>query len=199
MKHFIFVPVILLALAISGCKAPHSVIATTQTGLGVSVSENPSTQLYEVRFGFFRNEFTYVPGSTNQPGTVPDVLMELRYENILKGGSLYQRLAVGKNAVTQPGASFLFAKGADGTLTSEAASAVSATIQQGVAAAPATGVVEALVPIAEAYASGDKAKFEEVAISKGYESFSSFLIDKGLTVDKVSAMVALLKQKGLMQ
>jgi hypothetical protein len=118
----------LMALLATSCTNLHSVIATTQTGLGVSVSENPSTQLYEVRFGFFRNEFTFVPGDTNHPGTVPDVLMELRYENILKGGMLYQRLAVGKNAVGQPGATLLFAKDVNGTVNSNVINAISAKI-----------------------------------------------------------------------
>lgn len=117
-----------MALLATSCTNLHSVIATTQTGLGVSVSENPSTQLYEVRFGFFRNEFTFVPGDTNHPGTVPDVLMELRYENILKGGMLYQRLAVGKNAVGQPGATLLFAKDVNGTVNSNVINAISAKI-----------------------------------------------------------------------
>lgn len=100
-----------------GCENLHSVVTTTQTGLGVSVSENPSTQLYEARLGYFRNEFAFVPGDTNHPGTVPDVLLEIRLENIFKGGLVYQRLAVGKNAVTQPGASLMFAKDPKGQIS----------------------------------------------------------------------------------
>jgi hypothetical protein len=118
------------AAVLTGCQNLHSVITTTQTGLGVSVSENPSTQLYEARFGYFRNEFAFVPGDTNHPGTLPDVLMELRLENIFKGGLVYQRLAVGKNAVAQPGASFLFAKDANGTLSSNALDTVTKNIKQ---------------------------------------------------------------------
>lgn len=119
---------VLLVATVTSCTNLHSVIATTQTGLGVSVSENPSTQLYELRFGFFRNEFTFVPGDTNHPGTVPDVLMELRYENIIKGGSLYQRLAVGSTAVSQPGATLLFAKDANGMVSTNVAAAITAKI-----------------------------------------------------------------------
>ena len=126
-----FLPILLFALLpLTSCTNLHSVIATTQTGLGVSVSENPSTQLYEVRFGFFRNEFTFVPGDTNHPGTVPDVLMELRYENIIKGGSLYQRLAVGSTAVSQPGATLLFGKDANGNLNSNVVATISQKIEK---------------------------------------------------------------------
>lgn len=131
MKKLLFTTLLALPL-LTSCTNLHSVIATTQTGLGVSVSENPSTQLYELRFGFFRNEFTFVPGDTNHPGTVPDVLMELRYENIIKGGSLYQRLAVGSTAVTQPGATLLFGKDSNGNLNSN----VVATISQKISSIP---------------------------------------------------------------
>lgn len=118
------------AVALTGCENLHSVITTTHTGLGVSVSENPSTQLYEARFGYFRNEFAFVPGDTNHPGTIPDVMMELRLENIFKGGLVYQRLAVGKNAVAQPGASLLFAKDRNGSLSSNVLDTVTKNLKQ---------------------------------------------------------------------
>jgi hypothetical protein len=114
-----------LAASLCGCTNLHSVITSTQTGLGLSVSENPSTQLYEIRFGYFRNEFAFVPGNTNCPATVPDVIMEIRMENILKGGLVYQRLAVGAHAVAQPGATVLFAKDASGTVSTNLANALS--------------------------------------------------------------------------
>lgn len=125
-------PILLVAavIALTGCKNLNSVVTTTQTGLGVSVSENPSTQLYELRFGYFRNEFAFVPGNTNDPTSIPDVLMEIRMENIIKGGLVYQRLAVGKTAVTQPGASLMFARDADGNLNSNVVDAVSRKINQ---------------------------------------------------------------------
>lgn len=118
------------ALLISaGCTNLHSVVTTTQTGVGVSLSENPTTQLYEMRLGYFRNEFAFVPGNTNDPTSIPDVMMEIHIENILKGGHIYQRLAVGRNAVSQPGASLMFARDTDGTISSNAASALSQKIQ----------------------------------------------------------------------
>lgn len=123
-----FIAVAVLALALAGCKT-NSVVTTTQTGLGISVSENPSTQLYEARLGYFRNEVAYVPGNTNDPTSIPDVLMEIRMENLFRGGLVYQRLAVGKTAVTQPGASLMFAKDRDGQLNSNVVDAVTRKIQ----------------------------------------------------------------------
>jgi|PlaIllAssembly_1097288.scaffolds.fasta_scaffold19003_5 hypothetical protein len=118
-----------LALAATGCQGLKSVVTTTQTGLGISISENPSTQLYEARLGYFRNEFAFVPGDTNCPATVPDVMMEIRMENIFKGGLVYQRLAVGKNAVQQPGASLMFARDKDGGLNSNVVDAISQKVR----------------------------------------------------------------------
>lgn len=103
----------------AGCKSTNCVVVTTQTGLGVSISENPTTQLYEARLGYFRNEFAFVPVDTN--GTTPDVLMELQMNHLLKGGLIYQRLAVGKTAVSQPGATLMFSKGPDGKLSTNIA------------------------------------------------------------------------------
>jgi hypothetical protein len=123
-----FIAVAVLALVAAGCKT-NSVITTTQTGLGISISENPSTQLYEARLGYFRNEFAYVPGNTNDPTSVPDVMLEIRMENLFRGGLVYQRLAVGKNAVSQPGASLMFARDADGNLNSNVVDAVTRKIQ----------------------------------------------------------------------
>lgn len=108
-------------LTLCGCGGmKHSVIVSTGTVVGVSVSQNPATQLYEAKLGYGRAEFAYVPGNTNNPASVPDVMMEMRVYNIFAGGGIYQRLAVGKNAVAQPGASIMFAKDATGVISSNA-------------------------------------------------------------------------------
>lgn len=183
-----------LAAALCGCTNLHSVITSTQTGLGVSISENPSTQLYEMRFGYFRNEFAFVPGDTNHPGTVPDVLMEIRMENILKGGLVYQRLAVGPNAVTQPGAALLFAKGADGSADPNIAAAL---LRQ--TPSPAAEATAAKLPLAQAYQkAADKAPFEAVAKSAGYETFSAFLTNSTLTTADVLKVKDALKAANLL-
>jgi len=43
---------------------------------------------------------------------------------VLNQGGIYQRLAVGKTAVSQPGAAFMFAKNANGKMEPETATAV---------------------------------------------------------------------------
>ena len=177
-----------LLTVLCGCTNLHSVITSTQTGLGVSVSENPSTQLYELRFGYFRNEFAFVPGDTNHPGTVPDVLMEIRMENIIKGGLVYQRLAVGSNAVMQPGAALLFAKGADGQTDPRTAAALMKVPM------PDTEATAGKLPLAHAYQqAADKAPFDAVAKTCGYESFAAFLTNSTLSSADVLKVSTALK------
>lgn len=130
MKKLLYASV--LAVVLTGCAAiKHSVMVSTQTGLGVTVSENPSTQLYEARLGYFRNEFAYIPGNTNDPSSIPDVMMELRIVNIFAGGGIYQRLCVGKNAVGQPGASLMFCKDAKGNILTNAVQAINSYMLKG--------------------------------------------------------------------
>ncbi len=172
------------ALVLTGCQNLNSVITSTQTGLGASVSENPSTGLYEARFGYFRNEFAFVPVPTNQPSTMPDVMMEIHIQNVFKGGSIYQRLAVGSNAVCQPGAVLLFAKSPDGTIDSTTAAAVLKTTNT----ADAT-VVSAKLPLAQAYQkASDKSPWNAVAKSLNYDSFAAFLTSTSTTTTDVTKM-----------
>lgn len=128
----------LAMILIQGCSATsHLVIAATETTIGVNISENPATQYPQAKLGYNRAELAIVPtnrskgesaGSTsNGAADVADVMMELRYGGIFDMGAtsgIYQRLAVGKNAVEQPGASLMFAKDASGDLKPEAGSAV---------------------------------------------------------------------------
>lgn len=107
--------ILLIAVGLTGCKAPNAVITSTQTVVGVSVQENPATQLYEARGGYARNEFAFVPGNTNCPDSIPNVIMELRVNNLFAGGMIYQRLAVGSVACSQPGASLMFSKDSTGS------------------------------------------------------------------------------------
>jgi len=113
------------ALLLTGCGAiNHSYVVTgTGTILGVQIAENPATQLYEAKFGYARAEMALVPTNGGP------VLMELRYSGIFsRSGGIYQRLAVGAEAVKQPGAAFMFAKDADGNISSNAVQAINAKI-----------------------------------------------------------------------
>lgn len=114
MKKFILFAIL---LCLSGCATHNSVVTTAQSVLGVSISENPATQLYEARLGLVLSQIAFVPGNTNDPASFPDVIQEFRINNIFTGGLVYQRLAVGKNAVGQPGASLMFAKDGNGTVS----------------------------------------------------------------------------------
>lgn len=121
MKQLLLLPLLLL-----GCSAikQNYVITNTATVLGVQVAENPTTQLYEARFGYSRYEYAMVP--TNGAS----VLMELRYSGIFaKDGGIYQRLAVGDTAVKQPGASLMFLKDNSGQISSNVVQAITGKIQ----------------------------------------------------------------------
>lgn len=131
--------IMLIVLLMQGCtETRHMVVAATETTIGVNVSQNPATSSPQAKLGYNRAELAIVPSnrnmgvlSDNSKGNgapdVPDVVMEIRYSGIFDWGSgsgIYQRLAVGKNAVEQPGASLMFAKDTKGNLTSEATNAV---------------------------------------------------------------------------
>lgn len=118
---------LLCALMLTGCQAINHnyVVSGTATVLGVQIAENPATQLYEAKFGYSRAEMALVP--TNGPA----VLMELRYGGVFsRSGGVYQRLAVGNAAVQQPGAAFMFAKDANGNLSTNVIEAITQKMQQ---------------------------------------------------------------------
>lgn len=190
------------ALLLTGCTTRHAVFVTTGSVLGLDISENPSTSLYHVKFGYVRSEFAYIPSnrssSTNDPTTgqgakdVASVLMELKMQNIFQGGGIYQRLAIGEAAVSQPGAAFMFAKDSTGNFAPGTAEAVAQSLQSiPVLNAAATA---AKVPLAAAYRqSGNKTAFDAVAKAKGYESFAAFLTSSTTTAADVRAVADALK------
>lgn len=132
MKYRIDINLILvlpLVCLVSGCQSmSNSVIAATGTNIGLEISQNTATQTPQMKLGYNRAEAAFV-SDTEYGGDVANVLMEIKY-----GGSsdthpgIYQRLAVGKIAVSRPGASAMFYKNADGNLTPEAATALGAAI-----------------------------------------------------------------------
>jgi hypothetical protein len=194
------VAVALFVVLLTGCSTANSVIVNTGTVLGVAVAENPSSGMYEARFGYARTEFAYVPSNrsvlTNGvvvgAQEVANVLMEVRMENVFKGGLIYQRLAVGDEAVKQPGAALLFAKGVSGNLDAQAIAAVQnvPTVNR--------SVIEAQAPLAKAFgAAADKAPFNAVAARHGYSDFAAFILDHTVTLDKVNAIATELKGLGL--
>jgi hypothetical protein len=130
MKHLFFAS--LLCAIATGCTALHdTVISSTATTLGVEVSQNPATQLYQAKLGYCRAELAFVPTdrgqATNQIGgaaVTGNVIMELSLRNIFAGGGVYQRLAIGSEAVAQPGAIFMFAKDQNGQISTNTAAII---------------------------------------------------------------------------
>lgn len=186
---------------VSGCQAmDHSVIASTGTVIGVEVSYDAATQNPQGKLGYNRAEVAIVPTNRGpctkkKDGTfecaapqgaggakdTTDVLMELRYKAFSwKGtgssGGIYQRLAVGKTAVKQPGASLMFAKDPDGKLSKTAKAALEAVKK---IPAPDPKMMRKKAVIVEKFRtflrnnnSGEAQKFEAVAKAKGYPKSS---------------------------
>ena len=137
--HVATILLVLTVVALSGCTARHEILAVTETNLGVDVGQTPSSQTPHAKLGYQRVEVAVVPTNRSageEAGAVPegaasnaDVIMELRYRGIFSTGTdsgLYQRLAVGKEAVQQPGATALFIRNSSGDVDKNAAAAVQA-------------------------------------------------------------------------
>jgi hypothetical protein len=182
---------------LTGCATSQRyVISATGTIIGVEIAQNPQSQMYQAKLGYNRSELAFVPTNTNTH-EVPNVIMELRYSSIfsLTDAGIYQRLAVGTDAVKQPGAAFMFAKAKDGTLSEATATAVSKSIQQ--IQTPVAAAIAPKAQLARAFmATADKAKFETAAQQAGFLSFSTFLRDVNTSPAKVEEIRQILQAAG---
>lgn len=110
-----------------------SVVAVTGTTIGLEVAQNSGTGTPEAALGYKRGEVAVVSDQTLKDGDgkedVANVVMELRYSNSGPNAGIYQRLAVGRSAVSEKGAAFMFAKGVDGELSDEASKALNSAFQ----------------------------------------------------------------------
>lgn len=187
---------ILLALTLVGCATQNTVLVSTGTTIGVEIAQNPTTGMYQAKLGYNRVEIALVP-STNR--YTPDVITELRYSGIFSQGAdsgIYQRMAVGSVAVSQPLAMAMFLKDASGNISSNTAAAL-----KSLASVPTvnTEATTGLVKIAAAFKTAqDKGPWDAVAKAQGYENFSAFLIDPALTPTKVSEMSQALRNANLL-
>ncbi|MFN0011011.1 MAG: hypothetical protein ACKVS8_05130 [Phycisphaerales bacterium] len=138
----------LMLVPLVGCSdrlLRESVLASTQSTIGLAIGENPRTGLYEGSLGYARGELFLVPTgkrivnsageqvagadgtlerlSTNDADITPEVLGEILADGAFVAGPLapgapaqplrvgvYQRLAVGKLAVSTPAAVALMAR-----------------------------------------------------------------------------------------
>jgi hypothetical protein len=200
----IFLAVLPLLFCLGCTTGKHYVIASTATVIGLEIAQNPSSQMYQGKLGYNRAELALVPsnrasgkeGDTSVgagAADTTDVMMELHYANIfsLQSSGIYQRLAVGKNAVSQPGAALMFAKGKDGQLDPRVAESI--TMSNPVIPEAAPGINKAKGELTDAYLR-DKAtqqiKYDKAAQAAGYRSFNAFLLDTSTTqaqLDKVKS------------
>jgi len=123
----------MLAVLLTGCQAnKENVLAITTTVIGVQLHQKDADKTPELKVGYARTEFAFVPtdkGGDGSSTNSAEVLMEINAQgNIALGtayqGGIYQRLAVGKTAVSQPGAWFMMSKDANGTLNPANAEAI---------------------------------------------------------------------------
>ena len=180
----------LVVLIFAGCSGRQAVYTITGTTLGVDVSQNPVTQLYQAKLGYNRGEIAIVPtnrsaaeesgvtdGGNGGAKDATDVLVELRFSGLFTSGEssgLYQRLAVGTVAVQQPGAAFMFAKGHNGTLDAGTADVVGKSVLKIASAPTESREFKFRLSLLKRYGSADtQTKLEEVLKAAGYDSFDS--------------------------
>jgi hypothetical protein len=92
-------PVLMAAvLAMTGCAAlKDHVFVNTETVLGISICQSAASGSPEARLGYARVEIALAP-------TNSEVLTEFQFKNAFSftaGPGLYQRMAIGKDAVEQ--------------------------------------------------------------------------------------------------
>jgi hypothetical protein len=125
-------------LLLTGCVAnKENVLAVTSTVIGVQIHQKDADKTPELKVGYARAEFAFVPtdkrsdtnSASGSAANSAEVLMEINAQgNVGLGtayqGGIYQRLAVGKTAVQQPGAAFMMAKDASGNINNNTATAI---------------------------------------------------------------------------
>ncbi len=189
---FLGISIIVLLIVVCGCGPNrHAVIAVTGTNIGLDISQNPANQMPHAKLGYNRGEFAIVPtnrSAKEEPGNkdrgakdVADVLMELKFSNIFSFNTsgIYQRLAVGSTAVSQPGAAFMFAKDQKGNIDANTAAAIGKALSS----IPETdeNVLKARSPISKAYGqlkSTKKGVFDMAVGTVGYTNYENFVLNK---------------------
>jgi uncharacterized lipoprotein NlpE involved in copper resistance len=202
-----------IVLILIGCKNQgYTVIAASGTTIGVGISQQPTNGSVDATLGYKRAELAFVPTNRNSgenAGTngggakdTGNVIMELRYSGIFSLGEnsgIYQRLAVGDKAVSQNGASLLFAKGHDGTISEETQKAINAvkSIPPSTEDAEKTKAKlrnkhQALAAANDTVATG---KFD-AAVKPEFANFGAFVSGKP-TEEKIEQVVSQLKSDGI--
>lgn len=175
------------AVILVGCtNTQHQVLAATGTVIGIDISQDPATGAPHAKIGYDRAELAVVPTNrslctkeknsaepkcTELQGAgakdTTDVLMELRFKSAFTfsgDAGIYQRLAVGANAVGQPGAAFMFAKDASGELKPDTANAVATAITPKALSGEQLGAVDKIVVVI-----ADQDKVDETKLIKFFK------------------------------
>lgn len=124
----------------AGCKtvARETIISSINTGIGISLTQNPRSDMYEVKLGYIRSQYYSVPTGKNveQPGTnevqlahhadiTPEVLSGIRVESsardLFLGANITESFAVGSYAVMSPAAVAMYVSQAKDAARADAA------------------------------------------------------------------------------
>jgi len=195
---------------LTGCSTQgYSVIATTATTIGVGLGQQPANGTLDATLGYKRAEFALVPTNRNAGENAGDfkegaadsaeVIMELRYSGIFdtsEKSGIYQRLAIGKEAVTSEGAAIMFAKAPDGTVSAEAAKAVASVPE-----VSSAGLL-AKAKLADSYTklksdAAQKKLFDDAAVDAKYADFRSFLLESSTSDAKLNEVLKNLKARNI--
>ena len=185
---------VILGLLLTGCATNNRVLVATGTVIGVEIAENPATGLYQAKLGYNRAEIALVP-TTN--GYTPDVLVEMQYAGLFsRNGGIYQRLAVGPNAVIQPGAMAMFLKDNNGVLSSNTLDVIKSFSAIPVLSAD---VRDRKYKLAIAYrVAANKPSWDAAAVTAGYPAFGEFLTETTTTTAQCDKIEGALKANGAM-
>ena len=201
---------VVIGFALSGCTSQHAVVAATGTTVGLSVTQDPSNQGVQATFGYRRGEFAYVPTNRdddNKAGGTgggardsTDVLMEFGYKTGTVAETnvapeIFQRLAVGENAVKANGAVFMFARAPDGK--------VDQNTLQAIQSLPTVDIKNEVDKnrMTQQYFSArsdaaKKAQFDQAAKAVGYDDYGDFSADAKVDQKKIAAVRAILESLG---
>jgi hypothetical protein len=174
-----------------GCAGRQAVIAVSGTVIGLEVSQNPANQSPQAKLGYNRGEIAIVPtnrSATEEAGTslggakdIADVIMEIRYGGIFDTGpssGIYQRLAVGPTAVTQPGASVMFARDANGDISPQAANVLQSLKTIPTADPEISKLKLSLANVFRTSNDAAQKQFHAAAKATGFDDFNAFLVNE---------------------
>jgi hypothetical protein len=141
MKRQLLFLALALATSGTGCKTVvrENIISSVNTGIGVSLAENPKTEMYEVKVGYIRSQFYSVPtgktvegATSNAANVTPELVSGIRMNSdarhLLLGVSVIENFAVGKVAVMSPAAVAMYVGQTDNPQKSTAAAAAAASV-----------------------------------------------------------------------